>query len=323
MPTREPKVATDMVMPARVAVILPCYNEGKTIAKVVEDFRRSLPSATVYVYDNNSTDDTVAQARRAGAVIRHEALQGKGFVVRRAFSQVEADIWVLVDGDGTYEAGSAPELVQTLWSQQLDMVVGVRRPVAKEAYRAGHQFGNQLFNVIVKWLFGNAFRDIFSGYRALSRPFVKSFPSVAGGFEIETEMSVHALQLDLPTAELITTYHKRSDGTESKLKTYRDGGAIMLAIFRLLRHQRPFLMFGIIALVSALTALVVGIPLVTEFLKTGLVPRLPSAVLAASLMVIAAISLVTGVILDSVAHALAQQKRLFYLSVPRKLPQAE
>ena len=312
-----------MAAPPEIAVILPCHNEGQTIARVVEDFRRSLPTATIYVYDNNSTDDTVAEARRAGAIIRHEAMQGKGFVVRRALSQVEAEIWVLADGDGTYEAASATELVHMLWSQQLDMVVGVRSHVEKEAYRSGHQFGNKLFNVIVKWLFGHGFRDIFSGYRAFSRPFVKSFASVAGGFEIETEMSVHALQLELPTAELITPYHKRSEGTESKLRTYSDGLAISIAILRLLRHRRPLLMFGVIALTSALVSIAIGIPVVSEFLRTGLVTRLPSAVLAASLMVIAVISFVAGTLLDSVAHASNEQKRLFYLSIPRRLKDAE
>jgi len=303
-----------------IAVILPCYNEGKTIAQVVEDFRRYLPGATLYVYDNNSSDDTVEEARRAGAIVRREVMRGKGFVVRRALSQVEADVCILADGDGTYDAASAPELVHILWSQQLDMVVAVRKPVEEDTYRSGHQFGNRLFNLIVKWLFGNGFRDIFSGYRALSRPFVKSFPSLATGFEIETEMSVHALQLNLPTAEIVTPYSKRSEGTQSKLRTYQDGAAILVAILRLLRHQRPFLMFGIIALILALTSVGIGLPVVSEFLRTGLVPRLPSAVLAASLMLIAVISFVTGIILDAVAHVAAEQKRLCYLSIPRHKP---
>jgi hypothetical protein len=292
---------------------------------VVEDFRRYLPSATIYVYDNNSSDDTIKEAKRAGAIVGQEALQGKGFVVRRALSQVDADVYVLADGDGTYDAASAPELVERLCSQQLDMVVGVREHVEQEAYRSGHRFGNKLFNFIIKWLFGEGFRDIFSGYRALSRPFVKSFPSLATGFEIETEMSVHALQLNLPTAEITTAYGKRPEGTESKLRTYQDGMWILIAVLRLLKHQRPLLMFGVIALLSAIVfSVAIGLPVVAEFLRTGLVPRLPSAVLAASLMVIAVISFVTGTILDSVAHAAAAQKRLFYLGIPRhKLPQTQ
>jgi glycosyltransferase involved in cell wall biosynthesis len=306
-----------------IAVILPCHNEGKTIARVVEEFRGHLPSATIYVYDNNSSDDTAAEAMRAGAIVRQEAMQGKGFVVCRAFSQVEAEVYVLADGDGTYDAACAPEFVHRLWSEQLDMVVGVRRHVNKDAYRTGHRVGNKLFNLVVRWLFGAGFRDVFSGYRALSRPYVKSFPSVATGFEIEMEMSVHALQLFLPTAEVVTTYTKRTEGTESKLRTYRDGAAMLIAILRLLRHQRPLLMFGAIAIMLAFASVMLGLPIVLEFLETGLVPRLPSAVLAASLMVIAVTSFVTGIILDSVAHAAVEQKRLFYLSIPRHKSCAE
>jgi glycosyltransferase involved in cell wall biosynthesis len=294
------------------------HNEGKTIARVVEDFRRFLPFATIYVYDNNSSDETIAEATRAGAVVRQEAMQGKGFVVRRALSQVDADVLVLADGDGTYDAAAAPELVSLLCSQQLDMVVGVRESIEPTAYPSGHLFGNRLFNVIVTWLFGKGFRDIFSGYRVLSRPFVKSFPSLARGFEIEAEISVHALQLNLPTAEVVTAYSRRVEGTASKLRTYQDGASILLTVLRLLRHQRPFLLFGVVALISALVAVAIGEPIISEFLRTGLVPRLPSAVLAASLMVMAVISLVTGIILDSVAHAAEETKHLFYLSVPRR-----
>jgi glycosyltransferase involved in cell wall biosynthesis len=303
-----------------MAIILPCHNEGKTIARVVEDFRRHLPSATIYVYDNNSSDDTIAEAQRAGAVVRQEPMQGKGFVIRRALSQIEADVVVLADGDGTYDAASAPELVNLLCSQELDMVVGVRQPVEEGVYPDGHRFGNKLFNAIVAWLFGKGFRDIFSGYRALSRPFVKSFPSLSRGFEIETEISVHALQLNLPTAELAIPYSRRIEGSASKLRTYADGISILLTILRLVRHHRPFLLFGVIALLSALMSLAIGIPIFLEFLRTGLVPRFPSAILAASLMVIAVISFMTGVILDSVAYFAAEQKRLSYLLIPRRGP---
>jgi hypothetical protein len=247
-------------------------------------------------------------------------MQGKGFVVRRALSQVEADVLVLADGDGTYDAASAPELVNMLCSQQLDMVVGVREPLEKAAFPSGHQFGNKLFNAMITSLFGKGFRDIFSGYRALSRPFVKSFPSVSRGFEIETEISVHALQLNLPAGELATPYRSRIEGSESKLRTYADGRLILLTVLRLLRHQRPFLLFGIIALLTALISLAMGLPIISEFFRTGLVPRFPTAILAASLMVIAVISFLTGLILDSVAHAAAEQKRLSYLLIPRRRP---
>jgi len=314
---RVPLAITEFEGQRIIAVILPCHNEGLTIAGVVDAFRRYLPSSTIYVYDNNSSDDTVREARGAGAVVRHEVLQGKGFVVRRALSQIDADVYVLADGDGTYDASCAPELVRRLCSEHLDMVIGVRSDIDGEAYRTGHQVGNKLFNLIIKWLFGAGFRDVFSGYRAMSRPFVKSFPSVASGFEIETEMTVHALQLDLPTAEMATTYSKRKEGSESKLRTYRDGARILMAILKLLKHQRPFLVFGVIALMSALASIAIGLPVILEFLTTGLVPRLPSAVLAASLMVIAAVSLVTGTILDSVANLAAEQRRLFYLSTVR------
>jgi hypothetical protein len=315
METFRDQSAIELQKQPSIAVILPCYNEGSTIAQVVHDFRRHLPTAAIYVYDNNSRDNTADEASQAGAVIRREPLQGKGFVIRRALAQIDADIYVLADGDGTYDAASAPEFIDLLCSQQLDMVVGVRRAIEQEAYRTGHRLGNKLFNTIVKKLFGRGFQDIFSGYRVLSRPFAKSFPCVATGFEIETEMSVHALQLNLPTAEVVTAYGKRIEGTESKLRTCRDGARIMIAILRLLRHQRPFLMFGCIALLLAVISIVIGLPIVGEFLRTGLVPRLPSAVLAASLTVIAVISFVTGLVLDSVAHAAADQKRLFYLSI--------
>jgi hypothetical protein len=244
-------------------------------------------------------------------------MQGKGHVVRRALAEIDADVYVLADGDGTYDASAAPLLVDRLVSQRLDMVVGVRQQLNESAYRRGHRFGNRLFNRMVAWLFGKGCGDMLSGYRALSRPFAKSFPSLATGFEIETEITVHALQLALPTDEIPTPYRPRPAGTVSKLRTYHDGFWILVSILSLLKHQRPLLMFGVAALVIALVSVGIGLPTVVEFVETGLVSRVPSAVLAASLMVIAFISFTAGIILDSVARAAREQIRLFYLSVPR------
>ena len=308
--------AEEQTEPA-IAVILPCYNEGAVITHVVGDFKRHLPSADIYVYDNNSDDDTARQAEHAGAILRRETMRGKGHVVRRALSEVDADVYILADGDGTYDASAAPELVHRLWSQRLDMVIGVREQTDKSAYRIGHRFGNRFFNGMVAWLFGKGCGDIFSGYRALSRPLVKSFPSLATGFEIETELTVHALQLKLPMDEIVTRYSPRPAGSTSKLRTCRDGLLILVYLFLLLKHHRPFLIFGIVALITALTSLAIGLPIVVEFWQTGLVPRFPSTVLAASLMVIAVISLTAGIILHSVAWAAWEQRRLFYLIVPR------
>jgi glycosyltransferase involved in cell wall biosynthesis len=306
-----------------IAVILPCYNEGAVVADVIHDFRRHLPSADIYVYDNNSADDTAEQAERAGAILRREPLQGKGYVVRRALAEIDADIYLLADGDGTYDASAAPELVRKLWSERLDMVVGIRRDASKLAYRKGHRAGNRLFNRIVYWLFGKDSEDMFSGYRALSRPFAKSFPSLATGFEIEAEITVHALQLELPTAGVPTLYGQRAADSASKLRTYRDGFRILVSLLLLLKHHRPFLLLGALALAVALLSLAIGLPTVVEFAKTGLVTRLPSAVLAASLMVVAVISLTAGIILDSVARIGWEQKRLAYLTVARTKHSAE
>jgi glycosyltransferase involved in cell wall biosynthesis len=284
---------------------------------VVEGFARHLPSAEIYVYDNNSEDNTACEAHRAGALVRRESQQGKGYVVRRALAELDSDIYILADGDGTYDPATAPAMVDKIWSERLDMVVGVRQDVEKSAYRMGHRLGNRLFNEMVARLFGKRCGDIFSGYRALSRPFAKSFPSLATGFEIETEITIHALQLELPTEEIVTRYSPRPFGTTSKLRTYYDGFWIFISIFLLLKHHRPFLMFGAISLIAVIVSLVIGVPTVVEFIKTGLVSRIPSAILAASLMVIAVISLTAGIILDSVARAACEQKRLFYLMVSR------
>lgn len=304
----------------KIAVILPCYNEAHSIKDVVLAFKNFLPRAKVYVFDNNSTDATAAEAAAAGAEVYAVRRQGKGHVVRQAFAQVEADVYVLADGDGTYDAAAAPAMVGTLLRDHLDMVVGTRAPVGEGAYRTGHHFGNRFFNWIVGKLFSETFTDIFSGYRILSRRFVKSFPALSSGFETETEMSLHAIQLGLPVLEVSTRYSERPAGSASKLKTLRDGSRILWFIVRLTKHTRPLLLFASTAALMTVIALGIGLPIIVEFLETGLVPRLPTAVAAASLIIVAAISLVTGVILDSIAYTQQEAKRLSYLATsPRVL----
>jgi len=297
-------------------VILPCYNEGAAIGTVVADFRRALPEATIYVYDNNSTDDTVDAARRAGAEVRSESMQGKGNVIRRAFSDIDADIYVMADGDGTYDAGRAPEMVARLRAENLDMVVGVREEQGMDAYRLGHRTGNMLFNRTVAMLFGDRFTDIFSGYRVFSRRFVKSFPALSAGFEIETELSVHAIQLRMPVLEIPTAYSGRIEGTTSKLRTYRDGFKILRNIALFTQHYRPLMFYGAIA--AALAALSVGLayPVVVEYFETGLVPRFPTAILATGIMLTAALSVAIGLILHTMSRGQLEMKRLQYLQYP-------
>jgi len=304
-----------------VAVIVPCLNEGKVVKSVVEDFRQALPEAELYVFDNDSTDNTIAEAKAAGAIIRRVRQRGKGNAVRQAFAQVEADIYVLADGDGTYDSTRAPELIATLWNEHLDMVVGTREHNGEgAAHRVGHQAGNWMFNWVVQRLFAKMFVDIFSGYRVFSRPFVKSFPALATGFETETEMSLHAIQLGLSCLEIPTRYKVRGEARESKLRTYRDGIRILWFIVRLLKHLRPLFLFASLAAFAAALSLAIGLTVVMEFMETGLVPRLPTAVAAASLMIIAVVSLATGLTLDSVAYAQQETKRLAYLSVSRFSP---
>jgi glycosyltransferase involved in cell wall biosynthesis len=297
-----------------LAVILPCYNEAGSIEKVVADFRRELPAAQVYVIDNNSSDGTAAQARAAGAIVIAERQRGKGNAVRRAFSEIEADIYVIADGDGTYDTGRAGSMVEKLLAEHLDMVVGVRRAVQASAYRTGHRWGNRLFNQIVHMLFDDRFSDIFSGYRVFSRRFVKSFPALSTGFEIETEMSVHAIHLRLPTAEVETDYSERSNGSVSKLKTYRDGFRILLTVLMLLKAVRPLALFGALAVLFLAMAVALGMPILWYFMQTGTVPRIPTAIGVVGLVVVGAISLITGIILDSIMLAETAYKRLFYLS---------
>jgi len=301
-----------------IAVLVPCYNEAPTIAKVVADFRAALPQARVYVYDNNSGDGTADLARRAGAAVRRETLQGKGHVVRRMFADVEADIYVLVDGDDTYDAAAAPAMIDRLIEEQLDLVNARRaaeNPAA--AYRWGHRAGNAALTGMVARIFGDRFADMLSGYKVLSRRFVKSFPIITSkGFEIETELAVHALELSMPTAELVTTYRERPEGSVSKLRTYRDAIRILRAIFLLLKEERPLAFFSATFAVLAVLALGLAAPVVVTFIRIGLVPRLPTAVLATGLMLLAFLSLTCGLILDTVTRGRKEMKRLQYLALP-------
>jgi glycosyltransferase involved in cell wall biosynthesis len=301
----------------RVAVILPCFNEEATIADVVRDFRAALPQAVVYVYDNNSKDRTVEIARTAGAVVRRETRQGKGHVVRRMFADVEADIYVLADGDGTYDAASAPAMVEKLVDEQLDMVVGSRLTTYEgEAFRRGHRFGNDLLTGFLGLCFGRTFTDILSGYRVFSRRFVKSFPALSVGFETETELSVHALELRMPIAEFVTAYKARPAGSASKLRTYRDGFRILMMILNLFKEERPLAFFSIISGALALIAVALSYPVFITYIETGLVPRFPTAILSTGLMILASLSLTCGFVLDTVTHGRREMKRLAYLAIP-------
>jgi glycosyltransferase involved in cell wall biosynthesis len=301
-------------MPDHIAIIIPCYNEAIAIARVVRQFSAALPNATIYVYDNNSSDDTARLAAEAGAVVRHEPRQGKGNVVRRMFADIEAEIYVMADGDGTYDAATAPLMVELLVHKRLDMVVGKREAADPDAaFRPGHRFGNQAMSRFVARLFGERFTDIFSGYRVLSRRYVKSFPALATGFEIETELTVHALQLGLPVAEIPTAYHRRPDGSVSKLSTFGDGGRILATVLRLYKDIRPLRFFGGVAIILMLTATGLAWPLFVTYLETGLVPRFPTAILATGISLLAFLSLTGGVILDSVARGRLEAKRLAYL----------
>jgi glycosyltransferase involved in cell wall biosynthesis len=297
----------------RLAVLVPCFNEETAIAQVVEDFRAALPQATIYVYDNNSTDDTVAVARAAGAVVRRETKQGKGNVVRRMFSDIDADIYVLVDGDATYHAPSAPTMIALLLEERLDMVVAARAHEDEAAYRPGHVTGNRLLTGFVDTVFGAAFSDILSGYRVFSRRFVKSFPVLSGGFEIETELTVHALELELPVAEIRTPYYARPEGSESKLSTWRDGFRILGTILKLYRSERPLAFFSSVGLALGAISIGFAIPVVVTFVEYGIVPRLPTAILAMGLMLAAYVSIAAGLILDTVTRGRREVKLLAYL----------
>ncbi len=300
---------------ARIAVLIPCYNEEAAIAKVVSDFKAVLPRADVYVYDNHSKDNTAEVARTARAIVRTEMRRGKGNVVRRMFADIEADIYVLVDGDDTYDATTAPVLVQKLVADGLDMVSGRRLAVGGSAYRAGHVIGNRLLTGLTRIMFTLEVIDLLTGYRVMSRRFVKSFPVTAGGFSIETELTVHAGRLLMPVAEVNTPYKERSHGSVSKLNTWRDGFRILLAIGGLVREERPLAFFTTICGALMLLSLALGVPVVIEYLKTGLVPRLPTAVLSTGLMLLAFLSLASGLILNTVTRGRWELKRLAYLAV--------
>ena len=299
----------------RIAVLVPCYNEALTVGRVIADFRQALPGCVVYVYDNRSTDGTGDVARAAGAQVRRESRPGKGVVVRRMFAEIDADVYVVTDGDATYDATRAPEMVAALVNDDLDLVTGVRDDEGRDAaYRRGHRFGNRAFNALLGLLFGERPTDMFSGYRVLSRRFVKSFPMEARGFEIETELTVHALELRVPTAEIRTRYFERPEGTSSKLSTYRDGFRILATMARLFRDVKPLPFFSGFSALFAVIGLGLGVGVVVEFMETGLVPRLPTAVLSTGLMLLASLSFACGMILDSVARGRREAKRLAYLT---------
>lgn len=300
----------------RIAVLVPCYNEELTIAAVVTAFRDQLPDAEIYVYDNSSADKTAEVALAAGAIVRREPYRGKGNVVRRMFADVEADIYILVDGDNTYDAPSVPLLLKAHVETQADMVNAARVTEIAEAYRPGHRFGNWLLTTLVAKIFGHQFCDILSGYRLFSRRFVKSFPALSQGFEIETELTVHALELRMATAEVVTPYHARPEGSESKLSTFRDGWRILMTIGRLVKEERPLELFSTIFAIGVVIATILAGPVVINFIETGLVERIPTAVLATGVMMVAFLSLTCGVILDSVTRGRQELKRLHYLGLP-------
>jgi glycosyltransferase involved in cell wall biosynthesis len=298
----------------RIAVLVPCYNEEVAIAQVVADFRKALPAATIHVCDNNSTDRTAEAARKAGAVVGHEMRRGKGHVVRRMFADIDADIFVLVDGDATYDAPSAPRMIEKLISENLDMVVAARLIREQAAYRRGHRSGNLLFTWFVSHIFGASFTDILSGYRIFSRRFVKSFPALSAGFELETELTIHALELGMPVGEVETPYFARPTGSASKLNTWRDGLRISWTILELYRTERPLPFFAIIGFALMALSVVLATPVVVTYFEQGLVPRLPTAVLATGLMVLAFLAFASGLVLDTVTRGRREMKRLAYLA---------
>jgi glycosyltransferase involved in cell wall biosynthesis len=300
----------------RLAVLVPCFNEEAAVAEVVADFRRALPEATVYVYDNNSTDRTAAVAREAGALVRRETHQGKGNVVRRMFADVDADHYVLVDGDATYDAASARAMVTRLIEDRLDMVVAARVDQDAVAYRLGHRTGNRLFTWFFATVFGATFTDVLSGYRVFSRRFVKSFPVLSRGFEIETELSVHALELELPVAEVATPYFARPQGSASKLSTWRDGLRILRMIVDLYRSERPLTFFSGLGIVLAIASVVLAVPIFITYFEQGVVPRLPTAVLATGMMLAAFLLIVAGLVLDTVTKGRREMKLIAYLQQP-------
>jgi glycosyltransferase involved in cell wall biosynthesis len=315
MSSDQRRAASIAVVPCDVAVLVPCYNEERAIAKVVADFRAALPDAALYVYDNNSTDGTVTAAEEAGAVVRRETYQGKGHVVRRMFNDVEADVYILVDGDATYDAASARAMVTKLVDERLDMVVATRVDRDPAAFRPGHRLGNRLLTGFVAHVFGRSITDMLSGYRVFSRRFVKSFPILSGGFEIETELTVHALELELPVGEVATPYFSRASGSVSKLSTWGDGFRILWTVFRLYRAERPLSLFGGMGLALAIMSIGLAIPIFITYVQEGLVPRLPTAVLSTGLMLLAFLCFACGLILDTVTRGRRELKLLAYLAL--------
>lgn len=299
-----------------IAVLIPCYNEEAAIGRVVADFRTALSEAAIYVYDNNSRDKTAAMAAEAGAIVRQESLQGKGNVVRRMFADIEADVYVMVDGDDTYHAASAPALIHKLLAEQLDMVNAARVTQVEAAYRPGHRFGNLMLTALVSFVFGKRTADMLSGYRVFSRRFVKSFPTLTAGFEIETELTVHALELRMPITEVATPYKDRPAGSVSKLSTFKDGFRILFMIGKLVKEERPLEFFSLTAGGLALTAVVLAWPLFVTYFETGLVPRLPTAILSTGLMILAFLALACGLILETVTRGRREMKRMAYLAHP-------
>jgi glycosyltransferase involved in cell wall biosynthesis len=299
----------------QVAVLVPCYNEQHAIGKVIADFRAALPEAEIYVYDNNSTDGTVEAARQTSAIVRRETYQGKGHVVRRMFNDVEADVYVLVDGDATYDAPSAPGMIEKLVDERLDMVVAARLDREVTAYRRGHRAGNRLLTGFVAHMFGRSFTDMLSGYRVFSRRFVKSFPILSGGFEIETELTIHALELELPVGEIATPYYARVSGSASKLSTWSDGFRILWTVLKLYRAERPLSLFGAFGVALAIISVGLAVPIVITYVQEGLVPRLPTAVLSTGLMLLAFLSIACGLILDTVTRGRRELKLIAYLAL--------
>lgn len=300
----------------RIALIVPCYNEAPTIGEVIEAFKTAIPDIQIYVYDNNSTDETIAVARKAGAHVYSVSYQGKGNVVRKMFADIDADIYVMVDGDATYDAACAPKLIQKLVDNKLDMVTGKRVSSEAEAYRQGHRFGNKLLTGIVAKTFGKQFDDILTGYRVFSKRFVKSFPATARGFEIETELTIHSLEQRLAVAEVETPYRARPEGSESKLNTYSDGFKILKVIFLLIKEEKPLQFFSTVALLLFIASLVLAWPIFITYLETGLVPRFPTAILSTGLMLLSFLTVVSGVILDAVAQGRKELRRFQYLLYP-------
>lgn len=300
----------------RIAVLIPCFNEESTVASVVRDFQTAIPQADIYVYDNNSSDLTADMSRREGAIVRVEPLQGKGNVVRRMFADIDADVYVLVDGDDTYDSKSAPEMIYKLLSEQLDMVNGARQTQISEAYRLGHRLGNRVITGMVTNIFGSRINDMLSGLKVFSRRYVKSFPALSSGFEIETELTVHALALRMPIAEISTQYKERPAGSESKLNTYRDGFRIVRTIILLIKEEKPLPFFLLLSATLVLISVALSVPIVVTYMETGLVPRFPTAILSTGLMLLASLSLASGIILDAVTKGRHEIKRMRYLSIP-------